>query len=151
MLNVLKNTFDWFVKARPNPISKDIHSQLGVHFEEVVEMIKEIESIDRETDLILSNAYDALHTLANHLKKNDGVIVIREANRLNFLDSIADQLVTATGVAYTLHMDPVGALNAVNDSNYSKFDADGNPIFDPDTKKVLKGPNYFKADLSPFV
>lgn len=151
MLDILRNTFDWFVKARPNPISKDIHSQMGVHFEEVREMIIEIEGIDEDTQRLLNNAAHYIGELADHLKARDGVILIREANRIDFIDAIVDQLVTATGVAYTLHMDPAGALNAVNESNYSKFDEEGNPIFDPETKKVLKGPNYFKADLSPFV
>lgn len=151
MLDILRNTFNWFVTARPNPVSKDIHSQLGCHFEEVREMIVEIEGINKDATRLLNNAAHYLGELANYLKANDGVIVIRETHRKDFLDAIVDQLVTATGSAYVLHMDPVGGLAEVNSSNYSKFDNDGSPIFDPETKKVLKGPNYFKADLSPFV
>lgn len=132
------------------PISKNIHTQLGVHFEEVVEMIQEIEGLNPEADTLLSTAQNALHDLANFLKQRDGVIVVRETNRLNFLDAIVDQLVTATGVAHMLHMDPVGGLDEVNRSNWSKFDENGEPYFDQN-QKVAKGPNYRKANLAPFV
>lgn len=113
-------------------------------------MIQEIEGVNPQADILLSAAQNALHDLATYLKTNDGVIVIRETHRLNFLDSIADQLVTATGCAHVLHMDPVGALDEVNDSNFSKFDENEQPIFD-ENRKVAKGPRYRKADLTPFV
>jgi hypothetical protein len=47
-------------------------------------------------------------------------------------------------------MDPVGGLEAVNISNYSKFGDDGEPIFDAN-RKVIKGPNYVAVDLEPYV
>ena len=40
------------------------------------------------------------------------------------------------------------ALHEVNRSNWSKF-VDGNPVFD-ENMKIVKGPNYFKPDLSKF-
>ena len=39
------------------------------------------------------------------------------------------------------------ALNRVHESNMSKLDEDGNPIYREDGK-VLKGPNYKPPDLS---
>jgi predicted HAD superfamily Cof-like phosphohydrolase len=149
MQDILKATKQWFEKALSSPVSKNIHTQLGCHFEEVREMIIEIEGINPEAERLLGNAAHHIHELAEYLKQNDGVIVVREANRLDFLDSIADQLVTAVGSAHVLHMDPVGALDETNRSNYSKF-VDGEPIFD-NNRKVAKGPNYTKTDLRPFV
>jgi predicted HAD superfamily Cof-like phosphohydrolase len=144
------NTLRWFQKAVRMPISKNIQTQLGVHFEEVREMIIEIEGLSPETTALLDAAAEANHNLAEHLKHRDGVIVVRETNRINMIDAICDQLVTATGVAHMLHMDPVGGLDEVNRSNWSKFDENGEPYFDAN-QKVAKGPNYRKANLAPFV
>jgi predicted HAD superfamily Cof-like phosphohydrolase len=152
--NCLSNTKAWFDRARPmgEITSKDFRSQLGVHFEEVAEMIKEVGTDDQETAQLLLGAHRAVHKLAEHLKKsNEQVAFIEPGKELNFLDSICDQLVTVTGVAHTCDYDVIGALNEVNRSNFSKFDGDGNPIYDPQTRKVMKGPNYSKPDLTPFI
>lgn len=148
--NSIANTLLWFQKAVPNPVSKNIHTQIGCHFEEVVEMIAEIKGLDANTVTLLRNAQHYLHLLAEHLKSKDGTIVICRDSREDFFDAICDQLVTGTGIAHMLGMDPVGGLDTVNISNFSKFDDDGNPIFNVN-QKVMKGPNYRKADLSPFV
>jgi NTP pyrophosphatase (non-canonical NTP hydrolase) len=37
-------------------------------------------------------------------------------------------------------------LNVIMQSNFSKLGADGKPIYDPDTGKVLKGPMYWKPE-----
>ncbi len=42
------------------------------------------------------------------------------------------------------------ALNRVHESNLSKLDDDGNPIY-RDDGKVLKGPNYKPPDLSDLI
>ena len=42
------------------------------------------------------------------------------------------------------------ALNRVHESNMSKLDEDGNPIY-RDDGKVLKGPNYKPPDLSDLI
>lgn len=46
--------------------------------------------------------------------------------------------------------DMSGALKEVNLSNWSKFDENGNPIFN-ENGKIVKGENYFKPDLAKFV
>jgi predicted HAD superfamily Cof-like phosphohydrolase len=33
------------------------------------------------------------------------------------------------------------------DSNFSKLGADGKPIYNPDTGKVLKGPNFWGPEI----
>jgi predicted HAD superfamily Cof-like phosphohydrolase len=38
----------------------------------------------------------------------------------------------------------------VQNSNMSKLDENGKPIYN-ESGKVMKGPNYFKPDLSKFV
>lgn len=146
---VLSFTKDWFERAIPDPSDKNITTQIGVHFEEVAEMIAELTPLDLETGNALQDALIAVKHLGEHLKRHGG-IVLKDENRVDFLDAICDQLVTATGSAHMLGMDPIGGLNEVNRSNFSKFDDQGNPIFD-ENMKLKKGPNYTKAYLTPFV
>lgn len=96
---------------------------------------------------LLQRAQDALINLANHLKRDDTAYRIQPCTDL--LDSIADQIVTATGVGVFLGMNVPGALNEVNRSNYSKFE-DGEPVFN-ENKKVMKGKDYTPPDLSKFI
>lgn len=147
-MDPIAGTLLFFQKAIPGPTAKNFSTQLGVHFEEVREMVEELIGTDQETIDLLTDAGLALHNLAQHLKHNENVVSIN--NRIEYLDALCDQIVTATGCAYMADMDIAGGMAEVNASNLSKFGEDGEPIFD-DNKKVMKGPNYRKADLSPFV
>ena len=150
MHNTLLQTYEWFQSARPLPTSKDFHSQVGVHFEEVAEMLDEITGLNEEATSRILLAKLAMRDLATYLKTSDDVIAVEENQVINFLDALCDQIVTATGVGYVSDMDIVSAMDEVNRSNYSKFGDDGLPIFD-ENKKVIKGPNYSKANLSTFI
>lgn len=144
------NCLEFFQKAVPNTGSKNIHTQLGVHLEEVGEMLEEISAVDEHTVAKLFVAREALRLLANHLKSNDSIIRIRDDNRFGYLDAICDQMVTAIGCAHMMGFDIAGAFDEVNRSNLSKFDEAGQPIFD-ENRKIMKGPNYSPANLEPFV
>lgn len=147
--NTLSATVAWFEEARPSPTSKQFHTQLGVHFEEVAEMVDELSSSDPEAIVLLHEARVALKALATFLKKSDYVVGVEPHARPNFLDAICDQLVTATGVAQHCGFPVVEALDEVNASNFSKF-VDGKAIVDANGK-IAKGPGHWKPDLSQFV
>lgn len=70
-------------------------------------------------------------------------------NKVELLDSLADQIVTAVGVAHMMGFDILGALEEVNRSNFSKFE-DGKPVFDANGK-ITKGKDYVKPNLEHFV
>jgi predicted HAD superfamily Cof-like phosphohydrolase len=147
MMSVIDNIFNWFKKAVPEPNHKNIHTQIGVHFEEVAEMLLALSGNDDQTEVLLHNAYLYNHLLANHLKSNGDVLDLDMSNqkKIDLLDALCDQVVTATGVGYMLNMKFPAALEEVNASNYSKF-VNGEPIFN-ENKKIMKGPNYFKPSL----
>lgn len=145
--NTLSDTFHWFELAHPAPTSKQLHTQTGVHFEEVAEMLEEMKGTDRLTSVLIHSAMTALTVLGDHLKRGDNLFTIPD--RKLFLDALCDQIVTATGVGRDCHFPMVAALTEVNASNWSKF-VDGKPIFN-EQGKIMKGPNYFKPDLSAFV
>lgn len=137
----------FFQKAYPSPQDANFHTQLGVHFEEIAEMVEQLKGNDRLTQAMLTQVLLATTALSAHLKGQTNRVSI--ADRTLFLDGLCDQIVTATGAGYMAGMDIVGAFGEVNQSNLSKFDVNGDPILDIN-RKVTKGPNYFKPNLKPF-
>ena len=127
----------WHRRARPEPTAADFNVQLGCHFEEFVEMMDCIEIVDASNTL--DAARDVMSALADWLKK--GNVTAQIADRKEFLDSIADQVVTGIGAAYCAGMKGAVACDRVNTSNWSKFDENGQPIRDTNGK-ITKGPNY---------
>ena len=97
----------------------------------------------------LTKAIGALTVLSDLMKSDGEAFKVIPECRLAVLDSIADQIVTATGVGTFLGMNVPGALAEVNRSNYSKFE-DGEPIFN-ENKKVMKGKDYTPPDLTPYI
>ena len=146
----IARTAEWFALARPEPTRQDFNAQLGVHCEEVSEMLAEMDGKTIQLNVLIGTAQEAMHNLAEYLKKNSAEDLVHIASPLLFLDSLCDQIVTATGVGHTADYDVVGAMKEVNASNFSKFDDEGKPIYN-ESKKVMKGPNYFKADLSQYL
>lgn len=148
--SVIARISRWFKKAKPAPDQNDITTQLGVHFEEVTEMIASLKGYDRMTQSLLTAAMIANHSLALHLKAStDEIILIQD--RQEFLDALCDQIVTAVGSGVLLQMDVTGGIEEVSDSNDSKFDpATGLPILN-EHGKIMKGSAYRKANLAPFV
>lgn len=147
----LLDTKTWFQKAVPEPSKKNFTTQLGVHYEEVVESLEELGANSTPVALLIHQAKTALSALADALKADEGSIVVPEGEQaLLFLDALCDQIVTATGTGHMLGYDMVGAMTEVNRSNFSKFDEQGNPIFN-ENKKIMKGPAYSKPVLAPYL
>lgn len=131
----------WHRRARPNPTYEDFNVQLGCHFEEIVEMLSVINTTHNDT---LVRARTALGWLAEGLKNSR--ITANITDHKEFLDSLADQIVTAVGVGHCAGMKTAEAVAAVNRSNYSKFDKNGYPIFN-ENGKIAKGPDYAPPNL----
>ena len=112
-------------------------------------MLDELAPNSEDAYDILHNAIAALTELSNLMKNDDKEVYAPNSNRLAILDSLADQIVTATGVGVFLGMNVPGALDEVNRSNYSKFE-NGEPVFN-ENKKVMKGKDYTPPDLSKFI
>lgn len=148
--NPVDDCLSFFQTLVPDPVEKNIRVQIGCHFEEVAEMIDEITALDEDTADLLARAHQANHDLGMRLKTTPSCIRVEPESRVDFLDAIADQMVTAIGSAHMLRMDILGGFNEVNESNLSKFGEDGQPVFD-ENGKGAKGPNYRKAVLDPFV
>lgn len=69
------------------------------------------------------------------------------------LDALTDIQYVLDGAFLSLGLHSVkdAAFAEVHRSNMSKLGADGKPILRESDGKVLKGPDYFKPDLSQFI
>lgn len=135
----------WHKRARPNPTEENLSVQFGCHIEEFVEGIDAVSfEIPENSTVDFSQMMDALDALANGLK--NGTITMQIDDRKEFLDSIADQIVTGVGCGHCAGMKTTQAVAAVNSSNWSKFDKNGQPIFN-EHGKIAKGPDYAPPNL----
>ena len=69
---------------------------------------------------------------------------------LEVADALTDILYVTYGAGHAFGIDLDSCFEEVQNSNMSKLGNDGKPIYN-DQGKVMKGPNYFKPDLSKFV
>ena len=69
---------------------------------------------------------------------------------LEVADALTDILYVTYGAGHAFGIDLDKCFDEVQNSNMSKLDENGNPIYN-EAGKVMKGPNYFKPDLSKFV
>ena len=71
-------------------------------------------------------------------------------NLLEVADALTDILYVTYGAGHAFGIDLDKCFDEVQNSNMSKLDSNGKPIYNNDGK-VMKGPNYFKPDLSKFI
>ena len=96
---------------------------------------------DKITSLRLSLINEELSELKEAIEKKD----INEV-----ADALTDILYVTYGAGHAFGIDLDKCFEEVQNSNMSKLDENGKPIYN-ESGKVMKGPNYFKPDLSKFV
>ena len=69
---------------------------------------------------------------------------------LEVADALTDILYVTYGAGHAFGINLDKCFEEVQNSNMSKLDENGKPIYN-EHGKVMKGPNYFKPDLSKFV
>ena len=75
---------------------------------------------------------------------------ISEKNIVEVADALTDILYVVYGAGHSFGIDLDKCFKEVQDSNMSKLGEDGKPIYN-EHGKVMKGPKYFKPDLSKFL
>ena len=148
MNDIITTTTRWFELAHGDARASKITVQLGVHFEEVSEMLEALRTKDLAASTLIQKAHEAMHSLADHLKQNSKTTFVYPENHDLLLDSLCDQAVTLAGVAYDYGYKFPQALREVNRSNFSKF-VDGLPVID-ENGKVKKGPDYTPPNLTHY-
>ncbi len=75
---------------------------------------------------------------------------MKNKDLLEIADALTDILYVTYGAGHAFGINLDKCFNEVQNSNMSKLDDNGKPIYS-DAGKVMKGPNYFKPDLSRFI
>ena len=75
---------------------------------------------------------------------------MQDENLLEVADALTDILYVTYGAGHAFGIDLDKCFEEVQSSNMSKLGDDGKPIYNV-AGKVMKGPNYFKPDLSKFL
>ena len=98
-------------------------------------------SSDKINKLRIDLIKEELEELTDAVKKKD---------LLEVADALTDILYVTYGAGHAFGIDLDKCFEEVQNSNMSKLDENGKPIY-TDAGKVMKGPNYFTPDLSKFV
>jgi len=98
-------------------------------------------STDKINKLRIDLIKEELEELTAAMKSND---------LLEVADALTDILYVTYGAGHAFGIDLDKCFDEVQNSNMSKLDENGKPIYN-ESGKVMKGPNYFKPDLSKFV
>ena len=75
---------------------------------------------------------------------------ISKKDLLEVADALTDILYVTYGAGHAFGIDLDKCFEEVQNSNMSKLGEEGKPIYN-DAGKVMKGPKYYKPDLSKFV
>ena len=98
-------------------------------------------SSDKINKLRLDLIKEELNELTEGMKNKD---------LLEVADALTDILYVTYGAGHAFGINLDKCFEEVQNSNMSKLDEKGKPIYN-EHGKVMKGPNYFKPDLSKFV
>ena len=97
------------------------------------------------TDKINNLRYDLIKEELEELK-----IAMKNRDLLEVADALTDILYVTYGAGHAFGIDLDKCFEEVQNSNMSKLDEDGKPIYN-EAGKVMKGPQYFKQNLNKFV
>ena len=98
-------------------------------------------STDKINKLRIDLIREELNELSEAMKNKD---------LLEVADALTDILYVTYGAGHAFGINLDKCFEEVQNSNMSKLGTDGKPIYN-EHGKVMKGPNYFKPNLSKFV
>ena len=98
-------------------------------------------STDKINKLRIDLIKEELYELKEAMKNKD---------LLEVADALTDILYVTYGAGHAFGINLDKCFDEVQNSNMSKLDENGKPIYN-ELGKVMKGPNYFRPDLSKFV
>ena len=103
------------------------------------------EKAEFPNDKITSLRYELINEELDELKT-----AIEKKDIKEVADALTDILYVTYGAGHAFGINLDKCFDEVQNSNMSKLDENGKPIYN-ESGKVMKGPNYFKPDLSKFV
>ena len=97
------------------------------------------------SDKINSLRYDLIKEELEELK-----VAMKNKDLLEVADALTDILYVTYGAGHAFGIDLDKCFEEVQNSNMSKLGEDNKPIYN-ESGKVMKGPKYFKPDLTKFI
>tara|TARA_Y100001970_G_C13782586_1_gene626143 strand:+ start:165 stop:536 length:372 start_codon:yes stop_codon:yes gene_type:complete len=118
-------------------------SKVGIFMKTFGQEVKEKPSFssDKINKLRLNLIREELNELTDAMKNKD---------LLEVADALTDILYVTYGAGHAFGIDLDKCFDEVQNSNMSKLGKDGKPIYN-EFGKVMKGPNYFKPNLTKFI
>ena len=98
-------------------------------------------STDKINELRLSLIQEEIQELVEAMNKK---------NLVEVADALTDILYVTYGTGHAFGINLDKCFEEVQNSNMSKLDKNGKPVYN-ENGKVMKGPNYFKPDISKYV
>ena len=118
-------------------------SKVGVFMKTFGQEVKDKPSYS--TDKINKLRLDLIKEELNELTE-----AMNNKDLLEVADALTDILYVTYGAGHAFGIDLDKCFEEVQNSNMSKLDDNGKPIYN-EHGKVMKGPNYFKPDLTKFI
>ena len=118
-------------------------SKVGVFMKTFGQEVKDKPSFS--TDKINKLRLDLIKEELNEL-----IEAMNNKDLLEVADALTDILYVTYGAGHAFGINLDKCFEEVQNSNMSKLDGNGKPIYN-EHGKVMKGPNYFKPDLTKFI
>ncbi len=118
-------------------------SKVGIFMKTFGQEVKDKPSFS--TDKINKLRIDLISEELNELSE-----AMKNKDLLEVADALTDILYVTYGAGHAFGIDLDKCFDEVQNSNMSKLDDNGKPIYN-ESGKVMKGPKYFKPDLSKFL
>ena len=120
------------------------------NFEKVGFFMKTFGQDVKQSSSFSSNKINALRVSLIKEELDELIEAIDKKDLVEVADALTDILYVTYGAGHAFGINLDQCFEEVQNSNMSKLDNNGKPIYN-DKGKVMKGPNYFKPDLSKFI
>jgi predicted HAD superfamily Cof-like phosphohydrolase len=120
------------------------------NFEKVGTFMKTFGQEVKKSSSLSSDKINTLRVSLIREELDELIEAINKKDLVEVADALTDILYVTYGAGHAFGINLDDCFEEVQNSNMSKLDKDGKPIYN-DKGKVMKGPNYFKPDLSKFI
>ena len=120
------------------------------NFEKVGVFMKTFGQDVKQSSSFSSEKINTLRVSLIKEELNELIEAINKKDLVEVADALTDILYVTYGAGHAFGINLDDCFEEVQNSNMSKLDKDGKPIYN-DKGKVMKGPNYFKPDLRKFI
>ena len=120
------------------------------NFEKVGVFMKTFGQNVKQSSSFSSEKINALRVSLIKEELDELIEAMNKKDLVEVADALTDILYVTYGAGHAFGINLDACFEEVQNSNMSKLDENGKPIYN-EHGKVMKGPNYFKPDLSKFL